>query len=85
MLRRGRVDAIIGSTLGLRYGMEQLAMDTNNLEHALFIGHKAWWLHLSKNTDLASKITTLQGAADKLFTPDLMMSTYRRQLAAGCY
>jgi len=85
MLKIGRVEAIIGSELGLSYAMKQLAMDPSILQQAFHIGDKEWWLHLAKKNIHRSLIPRLQQGVDRLYKFNLSVEVYRQQLEKGCY
>ena len=85
MLRAGRVDAVIGSDLGLRFGMRKLAIDTGILNRALYIGDKEWWQHLSTSFNDPQLLSRLQCGIDNIYQPDLPAAIFKQQVKRGCY
>jgi len=85
MLKIGRVEAIIGSELGLSYAMKQLNMDPHILKQAFRLGEKEWWLHLAKKKIHQALIPRLQRGIDRLYKYNLSVEVYRQQVEKGCY
>jgi len=85
LLRKGRVEAIIGSEVGLRFGMDHLNMNSKVLTTALKIGDKEWWLHLSKKSVDKQHIAVLQRNIDSIYSDTFIGDLYHQQVANGCY
>lgn len=80
MLNLGRVDAVVGSFVGLEYELRVQKLDVKRLDKAFQLGNKEWWLHFSKNTSNPQLLSQLQLAAEKVKKPDLIYQTYLQHI-----
>ncbi len=82
MLQLGRVDAIVGSLIGLEYASKQLNISFNK-QHTFLLGEKEWWLHLSKKSPFQAFKPQLNKAIKNIYQHDLIHKTYE-QFVASC-
>jgi polar amino acid transport system substrate-binding protein len=80
MLSLGRVDAVIGSLVGLEYELRAQNLDVKRLEKAFQLGNKEWWLHLSKSASNPQLLSQLRLAVEKVQQSDLIYQTYLQHL-----
>jgi polar amino acid transport system substrate-binding protein len=82
MLKYGRVDAIVGSLVGLKYSLKQENMEQKRLDTAFILGEKEWWLHISKKSPYLKNIGEIEQAIKYLYKDDLVYQLYKTQLNA---
>ena len=80
MFKLGRVDAVIGSLVGLDYEMRAQNLDVSILDKSFQLGEKEWWLHLSKNSSYQYLLPQLTLAVDKNYQPDFIYQTYLKHI-----
>ena len=81
MLKLGRVDAIIGSLVGLEYASNKLNIPFNK-QHAFLLGEKEWWLHLSKKSPFQQFKPQLNKAIKNIYQHDLIHKTYQQYISS---
>lgn len=80
MLKHGRVDAVIGSLIGLEYALLQQNMNQDMLSNVFYLGKKEWGLHLAKNSNFAKLKPDLIKAVKQTFKTDLIHQLYQQQI-----
>ena len=80
MFKLNRVEAVVGSVSGLEYAMQELKMNVSLVKSAYQLGHKEWWLHLSKKSAKSGIITKLTRAVEKTYKADLIYQVYKQQI-----
>ena len=80
MLKHKRVDAVIGSLVGIDYALQQQNMSKNILQNALYISKKEWGLHISKSSQFQSLLPALKKAVQQTYQEDLIYQLYQQQL-----
>lgn len=80
MLNLGRVDAVVGSFVGLGYELRLQNLDEKRLDKAFQLGNKEWWLHLSKSASSPHVLSRLWSAVEKVQKPDLIYQTYLQHM-----
>jgi len=81
MLKFNRVDAIIGSRIGLEYAMQQLSVEQELLNNAFTLGTKEWWLHISKQSPFLKYRNEINLAIKHFYKDDLVYQLYKSQLS----
>jgi polar amino acid transport system substrate-binding protein len=76
MFKLGRVDAVVGSIVGLDYELRMQNIDVNILINAYVLGEKELWLHLSKKVRHTSLKSQLTLAVKKYYQDDLLYKVY---------
>ncbi len=80
MLRLKRVDAIVGSLVGLEYAV--LFLDFSLSRFDMYeLGEKEWWLHVSKKSMLLEQEMKLNEVISQLYKDDLVYKLYQKQMA----
>jgi polar amino acid transport system substrate-binding protein len=80
MFKLGRVDAVVGSLVGLDFELREQNLDINILEKSFQLGEKEWWLHLSKKSSYQYLLPQLALAVEKNYRPDFIYQTYLKHL-----
>lgn len=80
MFKHKRVDAVIGSKVGLDYAFQQSNINKSLLNHAYQLGHKEWGLHLSKKSQFQQIKPLLVKAVKDVYQIDLIHRLYQKQL-----
>ncbi len=76
MFKLGRVDAVVGSLVGLDYELRAQKLSVDMLGQAFVLGKKEWWLHLSKKSAYQHLLPTLTLAAKNAYQADLIYQSY---------
>ncbi|PKG85366.1 hypothetical protein CXF85_07195 [Colwellia sp. 75C3] len=76
MFNRGRVDAVIGSLVGLDYELRAQNLNLKMLDSAFHLGNKEWWLHVSNKTSNHHILSQLSVAVKSTYRPKLIHQTY---------
>jgi len=80
MLKFNRVDAVIGSLVGIEYAVHQQELEQKLLDTEFTVGEKEWWLHLSKKSLYIKDKATIDLAIKHFYKDDLVYQLYRSQL-----
>lgn len=81
MFKAKRVDAIIGSEVGLEYALTQKVLNSEQLiKNSFFLGHKEWWVHLAKKSKYRELANELRTATVQLYDDRLIYDTYKTLL-----
>ncbi|WP_085297575.1 substrate-binding periplasmic protein [Cognaticolwellia mytili] len=80
MLKHGRVDAVIGSLIGIEYALHQQNMNNDIISKAFHLGSKEWGLHLSKKSKHIKLKPSLIKAVKKNYQEDLIHQLYEQQI-----
>lgn len=80
MLKLNRVDAVIGSKVGIEYALRQQGMDSTLTANALKLGTQEWGLHVSKKSPLMARLPTLRAAVKNAYQADLIYQLYQQQI-----
>ena len=80
MLKHGRVDAVIGSLIGIDYALHQKSMSKTFLSNALHLGKKEWGFHLAKNSHYQKLKPQLVKVVAETFREDLIHQLYQQQI-----
>ena len=80
MFKLNRVEAVVGSISGLEYAMQELKMNVNLVKNAYHLGHKEWWLHLSKKSAQPGIINKLTRAVEKIYKTGLIYQVFKQQI-----
>jgi polar amino acid transport system substrate-binding protein len=80
MLKHGRVDAVIGSLIGIEYALRQQSMSNDVLSKAYHLGTKEWGLHLSKKSKHIKLKKLLIKAVKQNYQEDLIHQLYQQQI-----
>jgi len=80
MLQSNRVDAVVGSLVGLEYALIQQNISSSYLKQAYLLGEKEWWLHVSKKSKYRNLQPELEKAIKASFKDDLVYQIYKQQL-----
>ena len=67
LLQSHRVEAIVGSELGLQFAIDQIGADPREWEDPFILGYKEVWVHFSNRSDQKAIIPALRKAVDRLF------------------
>jgi len=76
MFEKGRVDAIIGSDIGLTHAISQHNLHDNYIKRAFHLGDKAWYLHIAKGSKLLNHNESILKWLDQNAHPNLMLEQY---------
>lgn len=79
MFNLGRVDAVVGSVIGLDYELRAQQLDVNMLTKAYVLGEKEWWLHVAKSTSSVLK-EQLHSSVKKHYQADLIYKLYQQYI-----
>jgi polar amino acid transport system substrate-binding protein len=80
MLKYQRVDAVIGSLIGIEYALRQEKMNNNILLKAFHLSKKEWGLHLSKKSKYTKLRPLLTDAVKQTYQEDLIYQLYQQQI-----
>lgn len=80
MLKYKRIDAVIGSVVGIEYALHQEGMSNNILAKAFNLGKKEWGLHLTKSPQHEKLKPMLIKAVKQVYQEDLIHQLYRQQM-----
>lgn len=79
MLKLHRVDAVVGSLVGLEYASQSLEIPFEQL-NMFELGKKEWWLHVVKNVLSPIEKKQLAEAIKSLYQSDLIDKYYQKHL-----
>ena len=80
LIRAGRIDAGIGSNVGLFYSAKSIGMSPKDLGHPLVLGHKNFILHFSKRNADKPTVQAVQGAVERLQKSGAIKAVLRKYL-----
>ncbi|PKI13043.1 substrate-binding periplasmic protein [Colwellia sp. 12G3] len=80
LFKLGRVDAVIGSLVGLDYELRAQNLNVKMLDAAFQLGKKQWWLHVSNKTSNPSLLSQLALAVKNTYRPELIYQTYLKHI-----
>ncbi len=80
MLKHGRVDAVIGSLIGIEYALHQQSMSNDVLSKAFHLGTKEWGLHLSKKSKYIKLKPLLVKAVKQNYQENFIHQLYQQQI-----
>lgn len=80
MLKHGRVDAVIGSLVGIEYALHQEKMSKEFLAQSFSLGKKEWGLHLAKESKFFKLKPRLIEAVNQNYQADLIHQLYQQQV-----
>ena len=80
MFNLGRVDAVVGSVIGLDYQLRAQQLDVAMLNNAYVLGEKEWWLHVRKNLTATLK-EQLYSSVKSNYQTDLIYKAYLQYIA----
>ncbi len=80
MLKLNRVDAIVGSRLGIEYALRKQNMERKRLDTAFILGEKEWWIHMSKKSAFLKNRADIELAIKHFYKDDLVYQLYKDQL-----
>ena len=80
MFETGRVDAVVGSLIGLDYELRSNDLDVTMLDKAFPLGEKEWWLHISNQLSDPNVLSQLTSSVKKSYQPDLILQAYRQHI-----
>lgn len=80
MFELGRVDAVVGSLIGLDYELRANNLDVTILDKAFQLGGKKWWLHISNKISDPNVLTKLTSSVKKNYQPDLIFQAYLKHI-----
>jgi polar amino acid transport system substrate-binding protein len=80
MLKHGRIDAVIGSLIGIEYALRQQSMSNDILSKAFNLGRKEWGFHLSKKSKYIQLKPLIIEAVKKNYQEDLIYQLYEQQI-----
>ncbi|MBU3005341.1 substrate-binding periplasmic protein [Paraglaciecola arctica] len=76
LLSLKRVDALVGSLVGIEYNVAALGKSMNDFGRPFALSEKEIWLHFSKKSANRDAINTLRVAVKNQYKPDLMYELY---------
>ena len=76
MLEKGRVDAVIGSDIGLVHAMKTLDVRNDYMTTAYELGKKAWYFHFHRQSKLLAHTREIKDWVRANYRSDLMISNY---------
>jgi len=78
MFKANRVDAIVGSEVGLEYALFHKIPNSQALkEQSFLLGKKEWWIHLAKKSKHIELADELRNATAQLYGERLIYKTYK--------
>lgn len=80
MLKHNRVDAMIGSLIGIEYALHQQGMSKSMLENAFNLGKKEWGLHFAKKSRFSKLKPLLAEAVKQNYQENLIHHLYQQQV-----
>jgi len=80
LLKLNRIDAVVGSEIGLEYALYQEKMEENIMANAFYLGAKELGLHLAKKSSFISMKALLEEAVKEAYQDNLIEQLYRQQM-----
>tara|TARA_R110000764_G_scaffold29279_3_gene68745 strand:- start:313 stop:1068 length:756 start_codon:yes stop_codon:yes gene_type:complete len=80
LLKLNRINAVIGSKVGLEYALYQEKVDEDIMANAFYLGTKELGLHLAKKSPFISMKPLLEEAVKEAYQDDLLEQLYRQQM-----
>lgn len=80
LLKLNRINAVIGSKVGLEYALYQEKMDEDIMANAFYLGTKELGLHLAKKSPFISMKPLLEEAVKEAYQDDLLEQLYKQQM-----
>ena len=84
LLKLKRINAVIGSKIGLEYALYHENMSNELIADAFYLGDKELGLHLSKKSALISNLPLIKNAVKSAYQANLTEQLYRQQMNE-CY
>ena len=84
LLKLKRINAVIGSKIGLEYALYHENMSNELIADAFYLGDKELGLHLSKKSPLISNLPLIKNAVKSAYQANLTEQIYRQQMNE-CY